>query len=163
MNGLGACRLQAMRFEKACDALPQVDRGRMPQPSLLALALCGDDVQQVQAKNQVLIGEHHDFRFVEGHDVARGYSCETSGVMLIKTEDVLGLKDVGSLYELGEHVAMIGGGGRHFERSLHQKAQMVANVTLADDGLPLFVMMESEFCLTSNQTQIGTVHTLKER
>ena len=83
--------------------------------------------------------------------------------MLIKTKDVLGLKDVGSVYELGEHVAMIGGGGRHFECSLHQKAQMVANVTLADDGLSLFVMMESEFCLTGNQTQIGTVHTLKER
>ena len=111
-----------VRFEKAGDALPQVDRGRVPQPPLLALALCGDDVQQVQSENQILVGEHHDFRFVEGHDVARGYSCETTGVMLIKTKDVLRLKNVGSLYELGEHIAMIGGGGRHFERSLHQKA-----------------------------------------
>ena len=152
-----------MRFKEAGDALSQVDRGRVPQPSLLALALCRDDIQQVQAKNQILVGEHHDFRFVEGHDVARGYGCETTGVMLIKTEDVLGLKNIGSLYELGEHVAMIGGGGRHFERSLHQKAQMVADVTLADDGLPLLMMMESEFCLTGNQTEVGAVHTLKER
>ena len=83
--------------------------------------------------------------------------------MLIKTKDVLGLKDVRGLYELGEHVTMIGSGGRHFERSLHQKAQMVADITLADDGLSLFVMMESEFCLTSNQTEVGTVHTLKKR
>ena len=152
-----------MRFEKAGDALPQVDRRRMPQPPLLALALCGDDVQQVQSENQILVGEHHDFRFVEGHDVARGYSCETTGVMLIKTEDVLGLKNVGSLYELGEHVAMIGGSGRHFECSLHQKAQMVADVALTNNGLSLLVMMESEFCLAGNQTQIGAVHTLKER
>lgn len=83
--------------------------------------------------------------------------------MLIKTKDVLRLKNVGSLYELGEHVAMIRGDGRHFERSLHQKAQMVADIALADDGLSLFVMMESEFCLTGNQTEVGTVHTLKKR
>ena len=152
-----------MRFKEAGDALSQVDRGRVPQSSLLALALCRDDIQQVQAKNQILVGEHHYFRFVERHDVARGYGCETTGVMLIETEDMLGLKNIRCLYELGEHVAMIGGGGRHFERSLHQKAQMVADVTLADDGLPLHMMMESEFCLTGNQTQIGAVHTLKER
>ena len=45
--------------------------------------------------------------------------------MLIKTEDVLGLKNVGSLYELGEHVAMIGGGGNKSDISYSSGAIVV--------------------------------------
>lgn len=135
----------------------------MPQMALQAMALRGNDVQQVDAENGVFLGEPRHFRLLKRHTVAVGLCRKCARESLGEAENALWLQNVGRGHRFGERIAVVVGLGGDADLAAHQETKSVADFALADDGFPCLKPLKTELRLSCQIAPIGVVHSLKQR
>ena len=153
---------QAALGNETNDALVEALRLRMPLKALQALALGGNDVEQVDAKNGVFIGKAHHFRLLERHTVAVVFRGKSAGEPLGETENALGLQNVGRGHRFGERIAVVVGLGGDTQLATYQETKAVAHFPVADNRFAYLKTLKTQLRLACQSGQVGVAQALKQ-
>lgn len=154
---------QAALGNETNDALVEALRLRMPLKALQAVALGGNDVEQVDAKNGVFVGKAHHFRLLERHAVAGVFRGKGAGKSLGEAENTLGLQNVGRGHRFGERITVVVGLGGDTQLATYQETKAVAHFPLADNRFASLKSLKTQLRLACQSGQVGVAQSLKQR
>ena len=156
------CGSQAALGNEADDSLVEILGLRMPQMALQAMALRGNDVQQVDAENGVFLGEPRHFRLLKRHAVAVGLCRKCARESLGEAENALWLENVGRGHRFGERITVVVGLGSDAQLAIHQETKAVANFPVGNDGFACLKTLKTQLRLACQSGQVGVAQALKQ-
>lgn len=134
VQSLAANGMQAMRLEEPDDFRMNGFGNGMPGKARDALSLCADDVQEVQAKNLVLLRQPQNLAFAEFNEVACGRCCDRDAIALCEAENALGLDDRWGVDDLRETITVVVGMTHDVDLAAGENVDTIADISLANYG-----------------------------
>ena len=162
LERLGTCGIYATLAEEADDALRQGGGIAVPGLAHELLSLGGIEVEQVEAEDEELVAEAHDFVLADGDKAAVVEGGEGVGEALVIAEDGFWLEHTGCLQLLDDGVGVVVGTALDAEGAGEEEIELRAGRILANDDLPYPTLHEAELGLSGNLSEVVATHALKQ-
>ena len=162
VEGLGSCGIETAGEEEADEAFTECLGYGTPGTVLQALAFCCQQVEQVQAEDELGFQQQKHFLFVDTDEVT-GCSClECRGVALRYAKKVLGLDDVRGIDCLDNATGIVVADGLALQGAIGEKEQLSTVITCLDDPFAGWHLGEPELGMCHHFHKVGMTHALKE-
>ena len=162
MKGLGACGMNAAVGHETDDAFTERLWTMSPWLVQQFLGARGQEVQQVDAEDEKLLGQSHHLRAMDTQQRHRCQRPEGVGVALLIAEDRLGLQHERRRELLGDGVSAIVGTRVDSHRTREEKAEMITDVAIMIEYRARRQLLEVELRMAGYLTKVVTAHTQKE-